>query len=263
MKIIIVDDEEYLRDELRDALERVIPNNEYAFADGFDSAVKQFDSQRFDIAFLDIQMPGKNGLSLAQQIKKISPKTNIIMVTAYSEYALDALKLFVSGYIMKPVTDDELRSVLNNLRTSVKENTARGILEVKCFGNFEVFSDGKPMKFKRSKEKELLAYLISLKGASANRNEICAYIFEDAVTADKAVLNFKTVVSALKKDLYRLGAGDALIHSNNSYAINTDSVKCDYYDYITGKADKANCYHGEFMKQYSWAEEYIYALENY
>lgn len=263
MKIIIVDDEEYLREELRDALERVIPNNEYDFAGGYESAVKKFNENNYDIAFLDIQMPGKNGLTLAEKIKRIAPKTNIVMVTAYSEYALEALKLFVSGYILKPVTDDELRSVLNNLRTPVASGNDKKALEVKCFGNFEVYIDGKPMKFKRSKEKELLAYLICLKGASANRNEICSYVFEDALTNEKAILNFKTVSSSLKKDLHKHGFGDILIHSNNSYSIATELLHCDYYDYITGKADKANSYRGEFLKQYSWAEEYIYTLENY
>ena len=263
MRIIIVDDEAYLRDELKDALERVSPNNEYEFADGYDGAMKLIDGQFFDIAFLDIQMPGKNGLTLAEKIKKASPKTNIVMVTAYSQYALDALKLFVSGYILKPISDDELRTVLSNLRTPIEGGGVRARLEVKCFGNFEAFTDGKPMRFKRSKEKEMLAYLICLKGASANRNEICANIFEDATSTEKAILNFKTVVSALKKDLQKSGFCDILIHSNNSYSINTDLIKCDYYDYITGNAKKADEYHGEFMNQYSWAEEYIYALENY
>ena len=263
MKIIIVDDEAYLRDELKDALERVSPNNTYSFADGYNSAMKLVDKELFDIAFLDIQMPGKNGLSLAEKIKMVSPKTNIVMVTAYSQYALDALKLFVSGYILKPISDDELRSVLNNLRTPVKPDSSKNALEVKCFGNFEVFSDGKPLKFKRSKEKEMLAYLVCLKGASASRNEICSNIFESAATQEKAILNFKTVASSLKKGLQKLGLGEMLIHSNNSYAIDTNMIKCDYYEYITGNTDEAYSYRGEFMKQYSWAEEYIYTLENY
>lgn len=107
------------------------------------------------------------------------------MVTAYSQYALDALKLFVSGYILKPISDDELRTVLSNLRTPIEGGGERALLDVKCFGNFEVFTDGKPMRFKRSKEKELLAYLICLKCASANRNEICTNIFEDATSTEK------------------------------------------------------------------------------
>lgn len=262
MKILIVDDEEYLREELKNSLERISPGNEYNEAQDYESAIKLLGENRFDIAFLDIHLKGKNGLQIAECAKRLSPTTNIVMVTAYSEYALDAFKLFVSGYVLKPFSDDDLKTVLNNLRNPIEKAESR-LLEVRCFGNFDVFCDGKPMKFKRSKEKELLAYLICLKGASANRNEICSYIFEDAATKEKAILNFKTVASSLKKDLLKHGFGDILIHSNNSYSIDTDLINCDYYKYLTGKSDEAESYHGEFMKQYSWAEEYIYALENY
>ena len=263
MIILIVDDEEYLREDLRDALERVSPGNEYFFASEYNGAMKLIDKTAFDIAFLDIQMPGKNGLALAEIIKKKCPKMNIVMVTAYSEYALDALKLFVSGYILKPVMDDDLKEVLDNLRNPVDGNEKEKSIAVKCFGNFEVFADGKPIAFKRQREKEMLAYLICLKGATASRNEICAAIFGESMTPEKAILNFKTIFSALRKDLTRLGFEDILIHNSNSYAVDTNLIKCDYYDYLTGVAAEADSYHGEFMNQYSWAEEYIWSLENY
>ncbi len=263
MKILIVDDEAYLREELIDALERVIPTNEYFEAEGYDDAIDLLKNNKFDIAFLDICLNGKDGLSIAEKAKFISPETNIVMVTAYSEYALEAFKLFVSGYILKPVNDFELREVIKNLRTPVeKDKTDK--LEVRCFGNFEVFSKGKPFKFKRSKEKEVLAYLICLKGASASRNEICANVFEDASSTEKANNNFKQAYASLKKDLISKGFENVLVHSsNNSYAIDTEAINCDYYDYITGKNTSENTYRGEFMNQYSWAEQYIYSLENY
>ena len=264
MKILIVDDEAYLRDELKDSLERVsAANNEYAEADDYDSAVKLLEEQRFDIAFLDIHLQGKNGLEIAERIKHISPKTNIVMVTAYSEYALDAFKLFASGYLLKPFSDSELKEVLDHLRTPLTTSSP-DLLEVRCFGNFEVFADGKPMVFKRSKEKELLAYLICLKGASAGKNEICANIFEETVTPDKADIYFRQLFASLKKDLKRCGFENALIHNtNNAYAIDAALVKCDYYDFITGRSTEKNTYRGEFMNQYSWAEQYVYALDNY
>ena len=262
MKILIVDDEAYLRDELKDSLERISSaNNEYSEAESYNSAIKQLKENSFDIAFLDIHLKGKNGLEIAQKAKHISPQTNLVMVTAYSEYALDAFKLFVSGYLLKPFSDNDLKEVLEHLRTPVNREQAR--LEIRCFGNFDVFIGGKPMIFKRSKEKELLAYLISLKGSSASKNEICANIFEETVTQEKADMNFRQVFASLKKDLKCLGLEDVIIHnSNNAYAIDVALVKCDYYDFITGKATDKNLYQGEFMNQYSWAEQYIYALDN-
>ncbi len=107
-----------------------------------------------------------------------------------------------------------------------------------------------------------MAYLICLNGSGAGRNEICANLFEDK-TEDKGIVYFRKIIHSLKKDLEKIGFEDLLIHNRNFYAINVDMIECDYYDYLAGKADDANSYRGEFMNQYSWAEVYIYELENY
>ena len=260
MKILITDDEAILREELADALERVSPGNEIAFADGYDAALQKIRAEHFDIAFCDVQMPGKNGLTLAGSIKRLSPKTNIIIVTAYSEYALEAFKLFVSGYLLKPVKDADLRAALENLRIDVPKPVKQ--LEARCFGSFEVFTNGRPMNFSRRRGKEMLAYLICLRGSSATRSEICGNIFEYAESTDRMIANFKVILHSLKKDLEKIGFGELLMHSQNRYSINTDMITCDYFDFITGKSTVENGYHGDFMTQYSWAEQFIYMLDN-
>lgn len=261
MKILIVDDVALLREDLREAVERITPGNEYSEAQNFDEAMRLIENNTFDIAFLDIQIPGKNGLAIAEVIKRKSPKTNVIMVTAYNQYALDALKLFVSGYILKPFSDEDIREALDNLRNPIAPKAKRQ-LEVRCFGYFEVFADGKPMQFKRKRSKELLGYLVCLKGATATRGQICADIFEEFPEA-KAISHFKAAVFTLKKDLAKVGFEEVLIHNKDTYAVDTDLLRCDYYDYITGNGPENLTFTGEFMNQYSWGEQYIYSLENY
>lgn len=172
MNILIADDEKSMRYDLQFAVERVTPSEDkvFFFAENYDSAVEQVEKNKIDIAFLDINMPGKTGLELAKTIKSHDPDINIIMVTAYREYALDALRLYVSGYLLKPVDDKELKEALDNLRKPVSAAQAgRKKLNVICFGNFEAFAGDKPVKFSRQKGKELLAYLVCLKGTSATR----------------------------------------------------------------------------------------------
>ena len=260
MKLLITDDEAILREELADALERVSPGNEIDFADSYDTAAAKIKAAHYDIVFCDIQMPGKNGLDLAGSIKRLSPSTNIIIVTAYSEYALDAFKLFVSGYLLKPVKDADLDAALKNLRIVVPKPEKQ--LEARCFGSFEVFSNGKPLEFQRRRSKEMLAYLICLRGSSASRSEICGNIFEYSESADRTIANFKVILHSLKKDLEKHGFGSLLIHSQNRYSIDPDQITCDYFDFITGKSSVEKGYHGEFMTQYSWAEQFIYMLDN-
>ena len=261
MNILITDDEAILRVSLADALERVSPGNEIDFAEDYDTAISRIRETHYDIAFCDIQMPGKNGLDLTGSNKRMSPRTNIIIVTAYSEYALDAFKLFVSGYILKPVKDADLAAALDNLRIAPAPPPEKK-LDIRCFGNFEVFIDGKPMYFHRKRSKEILAYLVCLRGASAGRDEICGNVFEYQEATDKMIANFKIIVHTLKKDLEKHGVGEFLIHSQNRYSIDTDLVTCDYFDYLTGRSTAQNTYHGEFMTQYSWAEQFIYMLDS-
>ena len=262
MNILVVDDESVAVDGLIRTLHKLLPEADIRGFRTAAEALAEAGRTSFDIAFLDISLSGENGLTLAKKITGISPSTNIIFTTGYDEYARDAFSLHASGYITKPVTPDKIRKELADLRRPVAAGRAK-VLKVRCFGNFEVFAGDAPLRFRYNKTREMLAYLICLKGASASRNEICAAVFGESMTPEKAIFNFKTTFSALRKDLKRLGFEDILIHSSNSYAIDTNLIKCDYYDYLTGSADEADSYHGEFLNQYSWAEKYIWSLENY
>ena len=102
---------------------------------------------------------------------------NIIIVTAYEEYALQALRLFVSGYLMKPITAEKIKSALEKLRFPVSgTNTC---LRAICFGNFDIQYNNIPLVFKYEKTKEMLAYLVARNGATCTNNEIIAAMFED------------------------------------------------------------------------------------
>ena len=158
MKILLVDDEAgALRDLLR-VMEKAAPGDEIVTARESKAALSLCGEQRFDAVFLDIKMPDMDGLTLTSEIKRICPMTNIIIVTAYPNFALDALRLYVSDYILKPARPEDVRQALLNLRHPVSD-TRKG-LYVQCFGHFEVFYDGQPVRFRRTKVKELFAYLI-------------------------------------------------------------------------------------------------------
>lgn len=258
MRILIADDERFQHVEVHDTLESIVSGNEYHYATHAREAMDIITKERIDIAFLDIEMPGENGLDLAKQIMEVSPDTNIIMVTAYSEYALDALKIFVSGYIVKPVMEDDMRQALENLRNPIHRLTAR------CFGNFELFDrDGTPVRFGRQKSKELVAYLIALRGAAATSGEICASIFDEEGDSAKQAVYLRRIASDARKDLEKAGFGEVLVHQKNSYSIERSLIDCDYWNYLESAEGNESGYKGEFMNQYSWAEEYIYNLENY
>ena len=265
MKILIADDEFYLRKELTDILEGIIPGSEYMEADDSEQASALLKGNSFDIAFLDINMPGRNGLELAKELRDASPSTKIVFVTAFNDYALDAFKIFADGYLLKPVMKKDLQALLAHILDKAYKEDSSGPdrLDVRCFGNFEVFYKNKPVNFSRKLGKELFAYLVALGGASASRSQICSDIFPESILDDQIIARFKSSVFALRKDLSGIGFEGAVIHNKNSYAVNTELISCDYYEYLADKENSRFKYLGEFMNQYSWAEEYIYRLENY
>jgi two-component SAPR family response regulator len=140
-------------------------------------AIEHAKTVQIDAAFLDINMGGMNGLQLAKRLKDIYGKTNIVFVTGYSEYAVDAFSMYASGYLMKPVTKEAVLTAMDNLRNPLKPPD-KGI-RAQCFGNFEIFADNKPLCFACTKTKELLAYLIYREGSQCGNNEIIAVLWED------------------------------------------------------------------------------------
>ena len=255
MKILAIDDSPPVLDVLTEAIREACPNAQ-VFA--FDDPYKLLDFAKetpCDIAFLDIQMPGMNGLEAAIALKKIKPSLNIIFVTAYSQYAIEAMKLYPSGYVMKPVIKEAIEREIENLRHPVEQKSDKKI-RVQCFGNFEVFADGKPLNFTRSKTKELFAYIISRKGALCSNNEIIAAIWEDKNDSVSLQSHYRHLVADLIKTLKSLKAEDVLIKKWKHLAVIPDKLLCDLYEMNKGNVNVLNSFHGEIMSQYSWAEVY-------
>jgi len=206
-----------------------------------------------DIAFLDIQMGGMNGLALAKELKDLNPQINIVFVTAYSQYASEAFDLYPSGYVLKPVTTESVEREIENLRHQPNaKNNAR--IYAQTFGNFEVFSYGTPLKFRYSKSKELLAYLIDRNGAATNTNELCAVLWEDKEDTHNIKSYLRKLVSDLMKALRKAGADDIIQKHYNSFAVIPEKIVCDSYGFMKGDPACVNTYKGQYMSQYSWAE---------
>lgn len=253
MNILIVDDEQTAIRNLERVLRKIVPDASVDKADEAELALDFCREKDMDVVFLDINMPDKDGLTLAKEIKRIRPQVNIIMVTAYAEYALDAYKLYVSDYILKPAATGDVRRSLTNLRNPVQEY--RKGLYAQCFGSFAVFYDGKAVKFRRKKTKELFAYLIDRKGAECSNAELRAVLWADDVKDDERQRHyFAQIVYELRTKLEELGCEEVFIQRRDAYAIVPDKIACDYYFALNKNPGALARYEGEYMSQYGWAE---------
>lgn len=251
MIIFAADDEVYALKELVDVIENVEPLAKiFAFGNPRE-LLKYAEEHVCDIAFLDVQMGEISGIEVAKQLKIFNPKVNIIFVTGYNSYMQKAIQLHASGYILKPVTEESVKSELENLLNPV-QHSEKNKLVAKCFGNFEVYVNGKVLEFEKSKTKELLAYLIDRRGAAVTSGELRTVLWENFGTD----VNTRSYLAKLKKDLTstlkKADMEKVFETSWNSYMIKPDYISCDYYDYIAGRPEGVRAYNGEYMKQYSW-----------
>lgn len=168
MNLLLVDDEMLALEALKTVVTNVLPNGTINAFNKASQAIEFAKSNKIDIALLDIDMRLVNGLEMAKALQELYPHINIIFVTGYAEYALDAFNLYASAYLTKPVSEDDVRSAFDCLRYPIVEKRVR----FHCFGNFEAYCDNTPIKFSLNKTKELLAYLVDRDGAECRRNEI-------------------------------------------------------------------------------------------
>lgn len=113
--ILVVDDEGSMRLAISEALKRVGYAVDTA-TDGFD-ALQKFRKERFHMVISDVKMPKMSGLNVLKEIKRISPQTSVIMVTAYGtiQNAVDAMKEGASDYILKPFSYEDLESAVRRV----------------------------------------------------------------------------------------------------------------------------------------------------
>ena len=249
MKAIAVDDEIYMLETLQEAV-NASPDIDSVEAFSTCSAALAYAAENpVDIAFLDINMRGIGGLALAEKLMDVRPRCRIIFCTGYQEYAVSAFQLHVSGYLMKPITAEAVQREIDHIKG---RRATEKLLTVNCFGNFEVLYNGEILPFRRRKAKELLAVLVDRKGASMTAKQICAVLFPDDTDDTKNAAYLRQLVLDLKNTLKLIRAEDVLQHDTPYYRIDTNLVKCDYFSFLeTGKPK----FHGEYMTQYSWAEE--------
>ncbi len=126
MRIVIVEDEKRAARGLRSLLERISADNTIIgeAPDGI-SAFELIKKEQPDLVFTDIRMQFMDGLALIKAVREYGLDTRFVIISAYEEfdYARTALKLNVTDYLVKPVTEDEVRQVMEHLKMQEKEQS--------------------------------------------------------------------------------------------------------------------------------------------
>ena len=262
MTVIAIDDEKLALEGLVTEIALAAPEAEIH---GFRKAEEALEFckslDNLDVAFCDIEMKKMNGLTLGEELCRLFPKLNLIYTTGFSEYAVDAITMRCSGYILKPINAEKIRYELDHLRYPPEQDGAKR-LYARTFGKFEAFVDGRPVRFHYQKTKELLALLIDRKGVMCSNAEIIEYLWEDYDMESSHISYLKNIRRDLIAVLEELGCGDCIVKGRGELGVLTEKIDCDLYDYLDHKdMDGAGqLFHGEYMSQYSWGEYQIGAI---
>ncbi len=244
-----LDDEQFAVNALIRKLKKIDPNGAHeGFVDLADF-IDYADHNHIDIAFLDIDLGcSLNGLDLIRHLYEKYGDMNIIIYTGHPdpEYKVTALDNSVCGYIVKPVSDEELRTAIAHVRCPIKE------LNIQCFGYFEVFYGTAPVRFERKDSKEVLAYLIDKRGAVVSEEELRYLVFGEDDDKEEKRTYIRNIIYDIRKTLGKYGVPkEIIINLKSAYSIDLSMLRCDLYDYINGKNVPAVKLK-QYMEQYSW-----------
>lgn len=273
LKAVIVDDEQpainMLKMLLKSAGVEVV--GEYTKSS---EVLKQIGRLQPDVVFLDIEMPGIKGIELAEHLLEQIVDTDVVFVTAFRNYAVEAFELNAVDYLLKPALQQNVDRAVARLlkqkssRPDVKRmNTG---IQISCFGKIEVrnSSGDSLVKWRTAKGEELFGYLLYHRGTIVPKGKIIDNLWPEC-EPEIADNNLHTTVYRLKKTLKESGLNIEIKFSGGGYIMELGrDIYCDADEFeafiakgevltkenITGFEKIAALFRGDYLegKDYSW-----------
>ena len=256
MRVVCVDDD---RQTLQNTLSLCRQMPQVEAAEGFSRARDALDwleKNPVELAILDINMPEMNGLALARTIRERWGETGILFLTAHPQFAADAWAIHPTGYVVKPLSAERLAEELAYAAQWQKRMGRPGAehrVEVKTFGNFDIFVDGSKVRFSRTKAKELLACLVDRRGIRMTRAEAFHLLWDGEEYSRPKQKILDVIIRNLRTTLEEYRIGDVLELEQGTLRIVPEKLDCDYYRLLRGEDDAIREYQGEYMCAYAWA----------
>jgi two-component system, LytTR family, response regulator len=234
-----------------------------------------------DVAFIDIEMPGMNGLTLTEKLQEKNSLLEVIMVTAHDQYALEAFRAHAVGYLLKPASLADVTRQLNILeakRAGRHEKSLRGILYVNTFGRFQCYTgkdDPHFFQWRTAKARELAAFLYHHQGNPVTRDTVLDTLWPE-MDLDRGIKNFHATSYYLRESLKERDLGYLFVRTNGAYRLKWNEINSDEKEFL--KASRkleqgiagleeleliTSIYTGHYCEEddYIWADEKRFRYE--
>ncbi|WP_103105503.1 response regulator [Brevibacillus reuszeri] len=277
LRAIIVDDEELSVKRLK----KILSDNDLIdIRETFQNPLDAYEyakNNKIDLAFLDISMPEINGMKLSSLLRESYRELDIVFVTGFDEYAVQAFDMSALDYLMKPVSALRMSKTLDKLRARHRIEKATPSLAVQLFNGLKIYWKGQEeqsIKLRSPKTEELFAFLI-FKG-TVSREEIIDTLWRE-LEHEKALKNLNSTLYYIRKAIGTSEVGECIQAGRNEIRIDKSVVSCDLYEFEQvmkqirlqpyARADLLErievLYTGPFLngKAYEWASEKTRRLE--
>ncbi len=254
MRAIIVDDEPLMMRKFERLSEEIADLNLVGKFEDPRQALEFMEKEPVEAAFLDIEMPVMDGITLAEKLREMRSDIIIVSVTAYDEYIKEFNDIGGDYYIIKPYT----RKVIENMMEKIRLLSSRQNKDVyiQTFGRFLVKRAGKPIRL-TGKAKEILALVVTRNGKEISNEEIYSIIWEGRPYSNANMAVYYNALRRLRGFLREADLSDLLISTTRGQLLNVDMVDCDYYSWKEKNSDLRSRFEGEFLTEYSWGERML------
>ena len=249
MNVIVLDDEkESLLTFASHAID--VPNLSLnVFSSRYEDALNYARSHKVDAAFLDIVMPGMDGVNFAKSLIEIAPSIKIVFITGYAQDEEAIRKEIGSNFFSfcyKPYDEETIHEIVARMM-----NEDKPLIVFKTFPRFDMYVNGILVDFERAKAKELLALLVDHRGGEVNIEEAVTKLWVDK-DYELAARLYRDATSRLRMKLSEYGVPYLVDFARGRASLNCEYASCDYWDYLDGKSP---LFKGEYMRPYEWAAE--------
>ncbi|OOM79044.1 transcriptional regulatory protein YehT [Clostridium puniceum] len=181
-----------------------------------------------DVLFLDIEMPEISGLQLAEKVHAIGYEGEIVFITAYNQYAIDAFEVNAIDYLLKPIISEALNRSIERVKKRInspshnKENNEYKKISISLLGNISlrIGENKRKIRWMTAKSAEIFAFMLLHK----DDKEVSKWRLMEAVWSDKdkekADINLRSTISRLNKTLRENNIEISMISTGNGYALN-------------------------------------------
>ncbi|MEZ2660331.1 response regulator [Aneurinibacillus aneurinilyticus] len=278
MRAVLVDDEKLALNYLEKLLSG---HGDFEIIGKYQNPDQAFEAivrDKPDVVFLDIEMPGTNGIEMAERLERCLHNINIVFVTAYDEHAIKAFELNAIDYILKPAQRSRLIKTVQRLLDTHKDSEtasprARPVM-IRCFQSLQIElpqSHQQPVmiRWRTSKAQELFAYLLHYRGQLVRKDALLE-LFWPETDWKKGFTQLYTTIYQVRKTLENTGADVHITSLDKGYRLDLNNVELDVQQWEEG-INKAlpitdntlsehlkllNLYQGDYLADYDylWAE---------